>query len=178
MRILLALCISWAVLTLPAMGETYVVRPDGTGDFPTIQTAIDAVVDGDIIELGDGVFEGDGNRDVVWMDKEIAVRSQSGDPHACILDCEGTLRRHHLGIYIEDVGSGALVEGVTIRNGVSAGGGGIGMLDSSPRIERCVFLDNQGGYGGGLLINGESYPTIRRCTFSGNYAADGGGLCI
>ena len=47
------------ILCLGAAAETYVVTPDGTGDFPTIQTAIDAAGDGDIIELTDGTFTGD-----------------------------------------------------------------------------------------------------------------------
>ena len=41
---------------VPAAATTYIVRPDGTGDFPTIQTAIDAAIDGDIIELTDGTL--------------------------------------------------------------------------------------------------------------------------
>jgi hypothetical protein len=51
-----------------ASAETYVVSPDGSGDFPTIQTAIDAVVDGDIVQLTDGVFTGEGNRDLSVSD--------------------------------------------------------------------------------------------------------------
>ncbi len=179
MRFLMLVGVLGALLAWPASGDTYVVRPDGTGAFPTIQAAIDAVVDGDIIELTDGVFQGDGNRDIIWAGKQITLRSQSGDPYNCILDCEGTLRRYHWGIYAENVGSGALIEGITLRNGVSSYGAGIGLLDSSPRIERCVFLDNHASEGGGLLINGGmSSPVVVECTFSGNTAFDGGGLCI
>ncbi|MCK4414565.1 MAG: hypothetical protein KAY32_13585 [Candidatus Eisenbacteria sp.] len=47
-----------------AGAETYLVLPDGTGDFPTIQAAIDAALDGDEILLADGTFTGDGNRDL------------------------------------------------------------------------------------------------------------------
>ena len=50
-----------AILALasPAIATTYVVP----GDFSTIQAAIDAASDGDIIELLDGTFMGYGNRD-------------------------------------------------------------------------------------------------------------------
>jgi pectin methylesterase-like acyl-CoA thioesterase len=58
----------------PAFAATYVVSPDGSGDFPTIQAAIDAAVDGGIIELTDGTFTGDGNRDIDYAGKSITVR--------------------------------------------------------------------------------------------------------
>ena len=69
---------------------TYLVNPDGSGDFPTIQAALDAVVTGDVIELGDGLFTGPGNRDLVpgWMN--LTIRSQSGDAGACMIDCQGS----------------------------------------------------------------------------------------
>ncbi len=43
--------ISWIALSLakPA-AETYLINPEGTGDFPTIQAAIDAVVDGKVLD--------------------------------------------------------------------------------------------------------------------------------
>ena len=41
--------VSWVILSLAtASAETYLVNPEGTGDVPTIQAAIDAVVDGDV----------------------------------------------------------------------------------------------------------------------------------
>ena len=51
------------LLSSAAFAATYTVNPSGTGDFPTIQAAIDGVVEGDIIELTDGIFTGDDNRD-------------------------------------------------------------------------------------------------------------------
>ncbi|MCK4303254.1 MAG: hypothetical protein KAY24_03355 [Candidatus Eisenbacteria sp.] len=76
-------------LVTTATATTYIVNPEGTGDFPTSQAAIDAVADGDIIELMNGTFIGDGNRDIDYLCKAITVRSQAGDPEACIIDCEG-----------------------------------------------------------------------------------------
>ncbi len=178
MRFPALLWVAWAIMVAPATGATYVVRPDGTGDFPTIQAAIDAVLDGDIIELTDGVFQGEGNRDILWVDKEVTVRSQSGDPYSCTLDCEGTSRRSHWGIYIEGVDPEARLEGVTVRDAYSGLGGGVWLEDSSPAIARCLFLNNIGVDGGGLLINGASLPTVSRCTFAGNIAGYGGGVCI
>jgi hypothetical protein len=174
MRLLMVVCALWAVLALPAKGESYVVRPDGTGDFPTIQAAIDSVVDGDIIELANGVFQGDGNWDIRWTGKEVTLRSRSGNPYVCFLDGGGLFGTAHWGIYMENVGPEALIEDLTILNAH----GGIMLLDSSPRIERCVLLDNEASEGGGLLINGWSSPVVVGCTFSGNRALEGGGVCI
>jgi hypothetical protein len=61
-----------AVVLLPAAGATtYVVHPDGTGDSPTIQAAIDASSDGDVVELTNGTFTGDGNRDLVGTGVDV-----------------------------------------------------------------------------------------------------------
>ena len=83
----LALILSWIPLQT-ASAKTYVVNPDGTGDFPNIQAAVDASVDDDEIELGNGVFIGEGNRNVFIENKRITIRSQSDDPTQCIIDCD------------------------------------------------------------------------------------------
>jgi pectin methylesterase-like acyl-CoA thioesterase len=44
-----------------ASAATYVILPDGSGDYATIQAAIDAAAPGDVIELADGIFSGPGN---------------------------------------------------------------------------------------------------------------------
>ncbi|MHC4945437.1 MAG: hypothetical protein ACYTG7_20690 [Planctomycetota bacterium] len=75
----------------PAQGATYLVKPDGTGDFPVIQAAVDAAADGDEILLADGVFEGLGNNEIDFRGKAITVRSQSGNPWNCILRGQYTL---------------------------------------------------------------------------------------
>jgi hypothetical protein len=41
----------------PAFATTWYVEADGSGDFPTIQAAVDACVPGDVVELGPGVHD-------------------------------------------------------------------------------------------------------------------------
>lgn len=77
------------ILTAPGHASTFLVRPDGMGDYPTIQAAIDAVQDGDVISLTDGTFTGDGNRDITYAGKSITVRSQSGNPETCMINVHG-----------------------------------------------------------------------------------------
>ena len=91
-----AFFISIALITLfaaagSAQAATYLLEPDGTGDFPNIQAAVDAAVDGDEILLADGVFEGLGNDQVDFRGKAITVRSQKGNPWNCILRGRDTL---------------------------------------------------------------------------------------
>jgi len=54
-----------------ANGRTINVRPDGSGDYPTIQAAIDDCNDGDIIACANGVYTGPGNRDIDFNGKVI-----------------------------------------------------------------------------------------------------------
>jgi hypothetical protein len=72
----------------PAMATTYLVNPDGSGDFATIQDAIDASSADDTILLGDGTFTGVGNRDLE-IRRPLIFMSAGGDPALCVVDAEG-----------------------------------------------------------------------------------------
>ncbi len=98
--------------------QTYVVQPDGSGDFATIQSAIDAAIPGDTIELADGMFAGDGNRDLDFKGKAITIRSQSGDPELCYINCEGYVDDPHYGfVFYSNEGPDSILEGVSIIQG-------------------------------------------------------------
>ena len=101
----------------PKIGFIFSVLPDGSGDYPTIQAAIDDVLDGDIVELADGVFTGEGNRDLNFNGRPITVRSASGDPDACIIDCGGDPEEHRGFNFISGEDAASILEGITIRNG-------------------------------------------------------------
>lgn len=74
-----------------AHGRIWVVHPDGSGDAPTIGAAIDSMNSGaDVIELVDGTYTGDGNRDLTNGEKTVVIRSQSGDPASCVIDVQGS----------------------------------------------------------------------------------------
>jgi hypothetical protein len=174
-----------SLLTPAAWATVYVVDPDGTGDFPTIQQAIDAIVDGDVIELTDGTFTGPGNRDLDYNGKAITVQSQSGNPQGCIIDCEGTEFQCHRGVYFHSgEGPASVLEGVTIARGYVSGpggtpedwGGAVLILDSSPTLTNCIFFGNQARDSGGGILCWDSSPTIAGCTFSRNMAQWGGGM--
>ncbi|MFH1679408.1 MAG: right-handed parallel beta-helix repeat-containing protein [Candidatus Eisenbacteria bacterium] len=204
MRARIARAVFLALLLIPsaAAARTWHVLPDGSGDAPTIQAAIDSSTDGDLVELADGTYRGEGNRDIVLAGKAITVRSASGDPGLCVLDCEGAESEPHRGFSFGAVSKGeAALEGITITNGwiaaepyggavlceggsaprirscVFAGnrGTGVACVDrSSPSLDGCVFSENAGWRGGGLCGR-EASPDVRGCSFSGNTSEWGGG---
>jgi hypothetical protein len=163
-----------------ALAETYVVNPEGTADFPTIQAAVDYVQDGDIIELTDGVFRGSGNRDIWFLGKSIVLRSQSGDPLSCVIDCEGSAADPHFAFRFHGEGPDAILEGVTLTNGYSSYfGGAVFLSEASPIIRDCVFLRNTAESGGAINCDAWADPLILRCTFRENHSEWGGGaMCI
>lgn len=159
------------ILSAPIYAATYVVTPDGTGDFPTIEAAINACVDADTVLLACGTFTGTGNRDIDFLGKAITVRSQSNDPEACVIDCEGTEDEPHRGfIFQSGEGSESVLQGVTIANGYDVEVGG-GMLChySTPTITNCLFSENKAVLGGGIFI-WDASPTLMSCMFSQNMA--------
>jgi len=93
------------------------------------------------------------------------------------------------------------LEGFTIRNAFTGGGGAVGVDDAtvvirncvfvdnhstgnggavycwnaSPVIENCAFIINHADYGGAISCNEGSSPHLTNCTFYGNWAAGKGG---
>jgi predicted outer membrane repeat protein len=179
----LAAAVSLGVLVLlsyRAFGDVYVVDPHGTGDFPTIQAAVDAAADGDIIELTDGTFTGDGNRDVDLLNKSLTVRSQGG-PEVCIIDCDGSASEPHRA-FVQRLPAepDPVLEGMTIVNGYHVWGGAVYLAYSSPTIADCVFRENvsPGSEGGAICCEESASPYVVGCFFSDNSAQNGGAVAV
>jgi parallel beta-helix repeat protein/predicted outer membrane repeat protein len=165
---------------LPPGCGSVLVSPDGTGDYPTIQAAIDAVLDGYVIELTDGVFTGAGNCDMDFHGKEITLKSQGGNPLSCIIDCQGGPQQQRRAFtFHSGEGPGAVLRGVTIQNGYLQiySGGAIWISEGSmPTIEDCIFRDNQTqASGGAIWSSADAHPTFVRCTFHHNSTVGNGG---
>jgi len=147
-------------------------------EYPTIQAGIDAAFDGDTVLVGEGVYTGDGNRDLDFWAKAIVVASENG-PHTTIIDCEASGWDPHRGFYFtRGEGPGSVVQGFTIKNGQWPGlGGGIRCaVASSPTIIGNIFVGNVAQDGGGIGCSASS-PLILNNTFAGNMAYSGGGIC-
>lgn len=121
--------------------------------YATIQAAIDAADEGDVVIVADGVYTGTGNRDIDFLGKTLTVRSANG-PLNCIIDCQGTHQAPHRGFRFHHAESCAcVVDGFTIQHG---------------------FAPDEGGYirysGGAILCRDNANPTIRNCILRWNQA--------
>ncbi len=203
------LCIM-VLLFLPPTTEisatTWSVNSGGSGDFPTIQAALDAAEPGDLILLDSGTYSGTGNRDIRFEGKAVTVRSAAGDAAGCIIDCEGSSGDPHRGfLFLFGEDSDSVIEDVKIINGFEYAGGGIYCANnSSPQIVDCILTDNEASHygggiychqnalpeiigtifqsniagllGGGLFCDSNSPAVVSGCTFAGNESPSGGGL--
>jgi predicted outer membrane repeat protein len=163
------------------------VRPDGSGAYPTIQEAVDAAADGDVIELSDGLFKGPGNRDIDFLGKAITIRSQSGKPALCVIDCQGKPNDPHRGfIFRNQEGPDSILEGIGITNGHVAnndeefglGGGILCIYTSGPTLRNLALVGNQATGGGGLGCFARSSPQVIDCLFENNHGTVSGGAVM
>ncbi len=106
-----------------AHGALHVIQPDGSGDFPTIQQAIVAADSGDVILLADGVFTGAENHNLDFLGKPLTLRSQSGNPAACVIECTSGPGDpdipHRAFTFHNYEDSTAVVRDITIYNGAA-----------------------------------------------------------
>ena len=65
-------------------------------DSATIQAGINGAVDGDTVLVADGIYTGNGNRDIEFEGKAILLMSENG-PENCVIDCEGNYQDQHRG---------------------------------------------------------------------------------
>lgn len=203
-RVLVMAALSLCPAFAPPSGATvYVVDPFGTGDFPTIQDALDAVADGDVIELTGGVFQGEGNRDLDFRGKAVLLCTQAGRTLTSVIDCQGSEAEPHRGLHFHSgEGSGSVVRGISIGRGWALHGAGVwcegtaapfflectffdhraengagAWADAGARFTDCVFSDNAATWsGGGMSAYGP--VELQNCVFQGNTADHGGGLYL
>jgi len=149
-------------------------------DYLTIQAAIDAAVNEDIVLVGDGVYTGLGNKDLDFKGKAITVISVNG-PTNTIIDCEDSGR----GFYFHNgEGSDSIVSGFTIKNGLTTAqwpegcGGGIFCISSSPVIRNCILTNNTAYEPGGGIALHDSSANIEDCVIADNDAHAAGGISL
>lgn len=173
-RLNLIICIVGLVCVSSAIGATLNVP---SAAYPTIQSAIDAAVDGDTVILSPGMY----NETINFNGKAITLRSSDG-PDGTIID--GTGLNDSVVKCISGEGSNTVLDGFTISGGSGSlwdtypylRGGGMLIIGSSPTILNCIFSGNgRTNDGGGIWCDGSS-PTISNCIIRNNSGGHGGGI--
>jgi hypothetical protein len=135
------------------------VEPDGTGDYPTIQAAIDASEDYTVIELADGTFTGPGNRNINFRGKRLVVTSRSRNAEACVIDAQASESDPaRVVVFLSGEEPSTRLEYVTITGGY---------LPEDPGWQQTI--------GAGIYIK-QASPSITGCIVTGNYCTGGGAL--
>ena len=153
--------------------ETITVCVDGC-DFTSVNAAIDAAEDGDVIQLAAETYlEGS---PIDTNGKAITIRGtidKAGDP-ASTLDGGGS---HGVLECSSGEGADTIFEDLVIRHGNALFGAGmLNTNGSSPTLRNCLFTGNAGSVGGGMAIISHGNPTLTDCLFVDNSAdQDGGG---
>ncbi|HIO52722.1 MAG TPA: hypothetical protein EYN32_03645 [Phycisphaerales bacterium] len=162
---------TFAITTVASAQTTYTVALNGSGDFFTIQGAVDAATDGDTVLVMPGTYYGLGDEVVDINGKNISLISSAG--HAfTFIDAENSRR----GITCVNNNS-VVIAGFTIRNGyVTNNGGGMLCQNSSPEIRHCDFYQNTSEDRGGALELHASQSYIHDCSFSFSNAQRGGAI--
>ncbi len=155
------------------------VNDSDTLRYTTIQEAIDKAGEGDYVRVGDGIWSGDGNRDLIVHDVNIDILSRNGAKN-CIIDCGADPNHPHRGFDFNEITDPNLVftiTGFTIRNGFVEYGGGIHFYDvnASITLKNFVLEDNTADESGGGIYCFESEPVILNTEFFYNTSLDTGG---
>jgi parallel beta-helix repeat protein len=172
-------CVILLVLSSILVGNAYGRKIKVPKDYPTIQAAIDAASEGDIVEVSDGIYTGSGNKNLDFGGKDITLRSKNG-PENCIIGKSGHTDGLHF-YFHNGESKNAVVDGFTLRGYSIDTLGGIYILDSSPTIINLIIEDNHKQNGGGIYISNSS-TIISDCIIRDNYGDTisgwGGGIYL
>lgn len=196
--ILLLLLTSLLLPSYPssASARTWHVKNDLTGDWETIQIAINYAASGDTILVGPGTY----GENLVIDGKELVLKSEVG-PEATTLS--GSLQPGSVIFCTGGLTNATVIQGFTITEGQgtdpfstgSRGGGGIGCLNAAPIIRGNRIVNNRvgnippnpdsaGSRGGGISFGGQWVVDLPPIVIEDNVIvnnvaqANGGGINI
>ncbi|MBN1552200.1 right-handed parallel beta-helix repeat-containing protein [bacterium] len=172
-RIWLVYVILYIALVIVACQAEIIRVPQ---DALNIQAGIDMALDGDLVQVSQGIYSGLGNTDIDFSGKAITVASETSAA-LCIIDCQGDCRGFH---FQNGETSLSVLQGFTIRNAdltisYREGGAILCREGSSPSILDCVFQSNSAQSGGAIACRGNANPLIVNCQFVENTALQYGG---
>ncbi|KPA12883.1 polymorphic outer membrane protein [Candidatus Magnetomorum sp. HK-1] len=151
-----------------AFAETFHVPVD----YSTMKEAINIAQNGDVILVADGIYMGNGNKNLSFGGKAITLKSENG-PDNCIIDCEGSGQ----GFYIHHgEGLDTIISGFTIMNGFHNIGGAIYCSNASPSIENCIIINNSAYFTGGIFLENSKTHVINCIVQNNSSNYMGGGI--
>jgi hypothetical protein len=163
-------------MALRATNRNWHIRPDGTGDLPTINDALRRAMPGDTVFAAGGHYKEHltlraGVTVLGSCDDDFALRDLEATPS--VIDAAG----HHAAVsggFGEDTttvfdgfvitgASGKYGAGVVLRNG------------SSPLLRNLIIHSNTADYGAGIFCHASS-PVVRHVLIAGCEAGSGGAI--
>jgi len=154
-----------------AHAAIWYVHPDST--LNSIQIALNSCSTNDTVLVATGIYY----ENLIWPTLAgIKLLSESG-PDSTTIDGDSTTRIITMpGSFIVD--SNTIVEGFTLRNGVSNSGGAIYCFHASPKIMNNRIINNCASGGGGAICSHNANLIIVGNTISDNNAQFGGGIYL
>ena len=170
MKVFTCVLVYLTLLALPAYGAVRFVPMN----YSTIQAAINASSNGDIVVVANGTYTGSSNKNLDFNGKAIRVESSGGYLN-CTINCGGSGRAFY---FHNGETTSSIVDGFTIKSGfIDEPGAGIYCDGASPAIRDCRFESNvvMDWGGGGIACEGASNPAISNCEFYNNQGNAYGG---
>lgn len=185
------LFLSGAPVSTRAAGNTYTVCPAGppTCGYSSVQSAVEAAGDGDVIKVATGTYTGvsdkGGHTQVVYVDKSVTIRggyttafSEPPDPTAnpTTLDAEGGGRvLFIMGDISPTIEGLRLTGGDATALGSDEEGGGVYVQSAAVTFTDNQVFGNTAANGGGFTLY-DSASTLSHNTITSNDAQSSGGL--
>lgn len=159
-RILTLALISSLWLATCLVGMLHLVEADVSaiihvpGDYPTIQEAVDAAVDGDEIQVASGTYV----ETVIISGKEIAINGAGSEDTVVDADFDG------VGFHVNN-DADVVISGMSMINGYDEIllGGGVHVNMSAVILSECVIYDSQLPGFGAAIYNDGGIVSISSC---------------
>lgn len=167
------LVILFSLLLINVQGALAVIR-NVPSQYPTIQGAINASINGDVVAIQPGTY----TENIRFNGKRITVRSTDpNDPNMINTTIINGSAVDSVCRFINGEGSNSRLAGLTLTNGHSTLGGGIYCNASSPTIINCIIGGNSSTQGGAGIFCNQASPGIINCFITQNSTqSDGGGI--
>lgn len=140
-------------LSAAAGGELRAVCLNGC-NYTTIQAAIDAAGEGDLVEVGSGTY----NENVI-VDKRVTLRGVNTGEGAPVVNARGN------GSAVLLKAAGVFLEGLYITNAGPYPSAGIEVVSSDSVVTGCAVMNSNWA---GIYLKGSANTTVTRCISSNN----------